>query len=111
MKYTTASMFAAVIGALVVAACAGGSEVPPAGDDESTQNATAKSDAGQDAGKDEAKKCVSSCSSDDDCANSCPAPTSGGPQCCDLVTKTCFHTQESVCPKSDQNDGGTPLQY
>jgi hypothetical protein len=52
------------------------------------------------------KKCVSKCSSDDDCQNSCPSPSSGA-YCCDEATGTCYNNASSTCPQPSP-DAGDP---
>lgn len=108
MKYTTASTFAFLFGALVVAAC-GGSEQPVA---EDTANATGTKDAGNTGDEDPnaTKQCVSSCTADSQCASSCPEKE-GATQCCDLATSTCFQTKAAVCPQTDPDAGPNVPQY
>lgn len=55
------------------------------------------------------KTCVTTCATDSDCANSCPA-TQGATACCDGATKTCFNSQDAVCPVTD-GDSGAPPAY
>lgn len=56
------------------------------------------------------KKCAPSCTRDTDCANSCPA-ISGGVQCCDLKTRSCFGSKTAACPKPDTGGGDPPPSY
>ena len=41
--------------------------------------------------------CVASCATDEQCQNSCPAPSSGI-SCCDTATSACFTSQTTACP-------------
>jgi hypothetical protein len=55
-----------------------------------------------------AKKCIASCNTDKDCADSCPVAASGGAQCCDQKTKTCFATIGTCPAPVAESDGGAP---
>src|SRR5690242_8699961 len=57
-----------------------------------------------------AKKCVSSCTSDQDCANSCPA-VANGVNCCDTATGVCFSSQTQQCPAPPVDSGTPPPAY
>ena len=43
------------------------------------------------------KVCVSSCTTNDQCQNSCPLPTSGV-SCCDTTTNACYTASATSCP-------------
>lgn len=81
---------------LVIAACASEGEPIPAGNQEE-QKPAATPLPEADAAPPPAKKCAPSCATDDDCANSCPTPTTGR-ACCDVASGMCFSHNQATCP-------------
>jgi hypothetical protein len=110
------TLAASSLGSLFLAlavGCAGTTEEPTAStSDAGVTDAAPKADAGKsDAGKSDAatNACVQTCQADDDCANSCPAVSTGA-NCCDLATNTCYRAQ-AVCPVPDPADSGPTNPY
>ena len=99
MSYSTFAKSAlAVTAVLVATACANSADVPPETETAPTEPAPeTKLPPATPAATPPPKVCPSSCATDADCAAGCPA-LSGGSQCCDLKTKTCWGSKTPACP-------------
>ncbi len=112
MRSKSITLAVSSLGSLFLAlavGCAGTTEEPTTStSDAGAVDAGPKADGGkQDAGGGGGTKvCVQTCQADDECANSCPALSTGA-SCCDLATNTCY-TAQAVCPVPDPTDSGGP---
>ncbi len=112
MRSKSITLAVSSLGSLFLAlavGCAGTTEEPnTSASDAGAVDAGPKADGGnKDSGSDGATKvCAQTCQADDDCANSCPALSTGA-SCCDLATNTCY-TAQAVCPVPDPTDAGGP---
>lgn len=51
--------------------------------------------------------CITGCTADSQCAGSCPPNPSGGANCCDVSTGTCYAATTASCPAGMGSDSGT----